>query len=90
MPAVHTDNNTVQHVSPVNETQRPWTTDTREDTPDDSQHSPRPRLHYRLLALCPAPTDPVGQSWPRDTGSVGDIVGERVRQQESEHSPSRA
>ena len=24
-----------------------------------------PRLHYRLLTLCPAPTDPVGQSWPR-------------------------
>jgi len=24
----------------------------------------RPRLHYRLLTLCPAPTDPVGQSWP--------------------------
>jgi hypothetical protein len=23
-----------------------------------------PRLHYRLLTLCPAPTDPVGQSWP--------------------------
>ena len=22
-----------------------------------------PRLHYRLLTLCPAPTDPVGQSW---------------------------
>ena len=30
-----------------------------------------PRLHYRLLTLCPAPTDPVGQSWPRGTGSVG-------------------
>jgi hypothetical protein len=27
-----------------------------------------PRLHYRLLTLCPAPTDPVGQSWPRGTG----------------------
>jgi len=26
------------------------------------QHDPR--LHYRLLALCPVPTDPVGQSWP--------------------------
>ena len=26
--------------------------------------------------LRPAPTDPVGQSWPRDTGSVGDSVGE--------------
>ena len=25
-----------------------------------------PRLHYRLLALCPAPTDPVGQSWRVD------------------------
>ena len=25
----------------------------------------RPRVHYRLLTLCPAPTDPVGQSWPR-------------------------
>ena len=24
-----------------------------------------PRLHYRLLTLCPAPTDPVGQSWPQ-------------------------
>jgi hypothetical protein len=24
-----------------------------------------PRLHYRLLTLCPAPTDPVGQSWRR-------------------------
>jgi len=23
-----------------------------------------PRLHYRLPTLCPAPTDPVGQSWP--------------------------
>jgi len=40
------------------------------------------RLHepvgqsYRLLALCPAPTGPVGQSWPRGTGSVGDSVGE--------------
>ena len=22
-----------------------------------------PRLHYRLPTLCPAPTDPVGQSW---------------------------
>ena len=30
-----------------------------------------PRLHYRLLTLCPTPTDPVGQSWPRGTGSVG-------------------
>jgi hypothetical protein len=30
-----------------------------------------PRLHYRLLTLCPAPTDPVGQSWPLGTGSVG-------------------
>ena len=29
------------------------------------------RLHYRLLTMCPAPTDPVGQSWPRGTGSVG-------------------
>jgi len=28
-------------------------------------------LHYRLLTLCPAPTDPVGQSSPRGTGSVG-------------------
>ena len=35
-----------------------------------------PRLHYRLLTLCPAPTDPVDQSWPRGTGSVGDSVGE--------------
>ena len=35
-----------------------------------------PRLHYRLLTLRPAPTDPVGQSWPRGTGSVGDSVGE--------------
>ena len=34
------------------------------------------RLHYRLLTLCPAPTDPVSQSWPRGTGSVGDSVGE--------------
>ena len=25
----------------------------------------------RLLTLCPAPTDPVGQSWPMGTGSVG-------------------
>ena len=33
-----------------------------------------PRLHYRLLTL--RPTDPVGQSWPRGTGSVGDSVGE--------------
>ena len=33
-------------------------------------------IHYRLLTLCPAPTDPVGQSWPRGTGSVGDSVGE--------------
>ena len=33
-------------------------------------------LHYRVLTLCPAPTDPVGQSWPRGTGSVGDSVGE--------------
>ena len=24
----------------------------------------RPRLHCRLLALCPVPPDPVGQSWP--------------------------
>ena len=24
----------------------------------------RPRLHHGLLTLCPAPTDPVGQSWP--------------------------
>ena len=24
----------------------------------------RPRQHYRLLTLCPAPTDPVGQSGP--------------------------
>ena len=35
----------------------------------------RPRLHvgqsYRLLTLCRAPTDPVGQSWPRGTGPVG-------------------
>ena len=30
-----------------------------------------PRLHYRLLTLCPAPTDPVDQSWPRGTESVG-------------------
>ena len=30
-----------------------------------------PRLHYRLLTLCPTPTDPVGQSWPRGKGSVG-------------------
>ena len=30
-----------------------------------------PRLHYRLLTLCPTPTDPVGQSWPRGTGPVG-------------------
>ena len=37
-----------------------------------------PRLHYRLLTLCLAPTDPVGQSWPRGTGSVGDSVGEGV------------
>ena len=29
-----------------------------------------------LLTLCPAPTDPVDQSWPRGTGSVGDSVGE--------------
>ena len=28
---------------------------------------PGPRLHYRLPTLCPAPTDPVGQSWPRGT-----------------------
>ena len=34
------------------------------------------RLHYRLLTLCPVPTHPVGQSWPRGTGSVGDSVGE--------------
>ena len=34
-----------------------------------------PRLHYRLLTLCPAPTDPVGQSWPRGIGSAGDSVG---------------
>jgi hypothetical protein len=26
--------------------------------------SARPRLRYRLLTLCPAPTDPVGQLWP--------------------------
>ena len=26
---------------------------------------PRPRLHYRLLTLCPAPTDPAAQSWPQ-------------------------
>ena len=31
-----------------------------------------PRLHYRLLTLCPAPTDPVGQSWPR--GQLWPIV----------------
>jgi hypothetical protein len=31
----------------------------------------RPRLHYCLLTPCPVPTDPVGQSWPRNTGSVG-------------------
>ena len=43
----------------------------------------RPRLHYRLLTLCPAPTDPVprGQLWPTGSvgagqGSVGDSVGE--------------
>jgi hypothetical protein len=42
------------------------------------QH-PRLCLHYRLLTLCPAPTDPVGQSWPRGTGSVGDSVGEGAR-----------
>ena len=35
---------------------------------------PDPRLHYRLLTLCPAPTDPVGQSWPRGTGSVGQAM----------------
>ena len=35
-----------------------------------------PRLRYRLLTLCPAPADPVGHSWPRGTGSVGDSVGE--------------
>ena len=33
-----------------------------------------PRLHHARLTLCPAPTDPVGQSWPRGqlwpTGSV--------------------
>ena len=29
-----------------------------------AQVQTRPRLHYRLLTLCPAPTDPVGQSWP--------------------------
>ena len=33
-------------------------------------------LRYRLLTLCPAPTDPVGQSWPRGTLSVGDSVSE--------------
>ena len=36
----------------------------------------RPRLHYHLRTLRPSPTDPVGQSWPRGTGSVGDSVGE--------------
>ena len=36
----------------------------------------RPCLHDRLLTPCPAPTDPVGQSGPRGTGSVGDSVGE--------------
>jgi hypothetical protein len=30
----------------------------------DARRSTCPRLHYRLLALCPAPTAPVGQSWP--------------------------
>ena len=38
--------------------------------------SVRPCLHDRLLTPCPAPTDPVGQSGPRGTGSVGDSVGE--------------
>ena len=33
-------------------------------------------MRVRLLTLCPAPTDPVGQIWPRGTGSVGDSVGE--------------
>ena len=33
-----------------------------------------PSLHNRLLTLRPAPTDPVGQSWPRVTGSVGDSL----------------
>ena len=51
----------------------------REDERADRTPGPfrsRPRLHYRLLTLCPVPTDPVGQSWPRGTGSVGDSVGE--------------
>ena len=32
--------------------------------------------HYRLLTLCPAPTDPVGQSWPR--GGTGPALAHRV------------
>ena len=33
--------------------------------------SPTDPVPRGLLTLCPAPTDPVGQSWPRGTGSVG-------------------
>ena len=33
-------------------------------------------VDFCVLTLCPAPTDLVGQSWPRGIGSVGDSVGE--------------
>ena len=48
-----------------------------------------PRLHYRLLTLCPAPTDPVprGQLWPtgpmysqRAAGRLGQAVKRRQAQ----------
>ena len=61
-------------------TARPWasTALAQQDTPRLIEHqllkdstpaecgvgARNPRLHYRLLTLCPAPTDPVDQSWP--------------------------
>ena len=43
------------------------------DTPEDPKcdRATPAKVWTTELTLCPVPTDPVGQSWPRDTGSVG-------------------
>ena len=44
-----------------------------------------PRLHYRLLTLCPAPTDPVGQSWPRTGPALAHRASVCMCQEQSTH-----
>ena len=65
----------------------------RSQTPDEAGQTgqrvrnlaaPRPRLHYRLLALCPAPTDPV----PRGLLTLWARAGMCVCIYEFFHSPT--